>query len=100
MNASELQTPDCNQVVMPRVGANHPAPHDVASFIDGLERLPGLEDVAAAMPHTRAPFGLAHLISADLPTANDRFEDRVIATRWPAEFFRLYVENDYARVDP
>jgi LuxR family quorum sensing-dependent transcriptional regulator len=70
------------------------------TFVDSLERLSTLDDVTGALEHTLAHFGIETFIVFGLPTKEQPFEDLVIASRWPPEFFMLYVENDYARFDP
>jgi LuxR family transcriptional regulator, quorum-sensing system regulator BjaR1 len=73
---------------------------EVFTFIDGLERLSTLDCVSMALEEALAPFGIESFIVTGLPTKDRPFDDLVIASRWPPEFFMLYVENDYARFDP
>jgi LuxR family quorum sensing-dependent transcriptional regulator len=75
-------------------------PLDALAFVDAVERLPRLDDVTAAMEQSLAPFGIESFIVTGLPTKRQPFEELVMASRWPAEFFMLYIENDYARIDP
>jgi LuxR family quorum sensing-dependent transcriptional regulator len=85
---------------MPLVEARRDATRDAFGFLDGLERLATVDDVANAFEHTVARYGIQHFIAIGLSVKGQPFEDLVIASRWPAEFFLLYVENDYARYDP
>ena len=73
---------------------------DALAFVDAVERLTRLDDVTAAMEQSLAPFGVDSFIVTGLPTKRQPFEELVMASRWPAEFFMLYIENDYARIDP
>jgi LuxR family quorum sensing-dependent transcriptional regulator len=75
-------------------------PQNACAFVDEVEQLAELDDVTSAMERSLAPFGIESFIVTGLPTKRQPFEELVMASRWPAEFFMLYVENDYARVDP
>lgn len=75
-------------------------PLDALAFVDAVERLTRLDDVTAAMEQSLAPFGIESFIATGLPTKRQPFEELVMVSRWPAEFFMLYIENDYARIDP
>jgi len=70
------------------------------AFVERVELLARLDDVTSAMEDALAPFGIESFIVTGLPTKWQPFEELVMASRWPAEFFMLYIENDYARVDP
>src|SRR5580704_12095662 len=73
---------------------------DALAFVDAVERLSRLDDVTSAMEQSLAPFGIESFIVTGLPTRRQPFEELVMTSRWPAEFFMLYIENDYARIDP
>jgi LuxR family quorum sensing-dependent transcriptional regulator len=85
---------------MPLGEAQRHVTRDAFGFIDGLESLSTVDEVASAFEHAVAPYGVRHFIATGLSVKGQPFEDLVIASRWPAEFFMLYVENDYARFDP
>jgi LuxR family quorum sensing-dependent transcriptional regulator len=70
------------------------------AFVERVELLAQLDDVTSAMEDALVPFGIESFIVTGLRTKWQPFEEVVMASRWPAEFFTLYVENDYARVDP
>jgi LuxR family transcriptional regulator, quorum-sensing system regulator BjaR1 len=70
------------------------------TFIDGLERLSTLDRVAMALEEALAQFGVENFIVTGLPTKDQSFDDLVIASRWPPEFFMLYADSDYVRSDP
>jgi len=70
------------------------------AFLDSLERLSTLDGVTSALEEALARFGVESFIVTGLPTRDQAFDDHVITSRWPPEFFMLYVENDYARFDP
>src|SRR5262245_62005387 len=73
---------------------------DAFAFVDGLAGLTAVDDVANAFEQAVARYGVEHFVATSLSTRGQPFEELVIASRWPAEFFMLYVENDYARFDP
>jgi LuxR family quorum sensing-dependent transcriptional regulator len=85
---------------MPLLEAQREASRDAFGFVDELDRLPTVDDVADAFEGAVARYGIEHFIVAGLSTNGFAFEELVIASRWPSEFFMLYVENDYARFDP
>jgi LuxR family quorum sensing-dependent transcriptional regulator len=85
---------------MPLVEAQREVSRDAFDFVDGLKDLSTVDDVANAFEYAVARYGVEHFIATGLSGKGQPFEDLVIAARWPAEFFMLYVENDYARFDP
>src|SRR5438270_13082981 len=85
---------------MPLVEARRESSRDAFGFVDELERLSSVDDVANAFERAVARYGVEHFIATGLSIKGHAFEELVIASRWPAEFFMLYVENDYARFDP
>jgi LuxR family quorum sensing-dependent transcriptional regulator len=76
------------------------SPRDVFAFIDSLERLSTLDEVTDALNKALARSGIESFIVTELPTKDQPFEQFVIASRWPPEFFMLYVKHGYARIDP
>jgi len=85
---------------MPLVEARPDLTRDAFGFVDALARLSTVGDVANAFGHAISHYGIQHFIATGLAVKGQPFEDIVIASRWPADFFLLYVENDYARFDP
>ncbi len=85
---------------MPLVEARRDMTRDAFGFIDALEDLPTVGDVANAFEHALARYDIQHFIAAAVSAKGQPFEDAVIASRWPAEFFMLYIENDCGRFDP
>jgi LuxR family transcriptional regulator, quorum-sensing system regulator BjaR1 len=71
--------------------------------LDFVDRLKGLKSVAAtidAMEKTFNQFGFETLILTGLPNPEQRFEQVVMAKRWPAEWFKIYTSKQYIQVDP
>ncbi len=85
---------------MPLVEARREDLRDAFGFVDTVAELPSVDDVANALERAVARYGLEHFIATGLSTRGLAFEELVIASRWPSEFFMLYVENDFARADP
>ncbi len=85
---------------MPLVEARRDVTRDAFGFVDGLDGLSTVGDVANAFEHAIARYGIQHFMATGLAVKGQPFEDFVIASRWPAEFFMLYIEKDYARFDP
>src|ERR1700743_3878958 len=91
------QTPCCTRLGVLRMAVRRELrqfPQDAFAFVDRIERLSQLDDVASAMEETLAPFGIDSFIVTGLPTQRRPFEELVMASRWPPEFFMLYIEND------
>jgi len=85
---------------MPLVEAQREVSRDAFGFVDALKALSTVDDVADAFERAVARYGVEHFIATGLSVNGLPFEELVIASRWPAEFFLLYVENDFARLDP
>jgi LuxR family quorum sensing-dependent transcriptional regulator len=73
---------------------------DALDFIESLDRVVTVDAAMDAIENAFAQFGFRTLIITGLPHPQERFEQVVLAKRWPAEWFRLYTANDYIRVDP
>jgi LuxR family transcriptional regulator, quorum-sensing system regulator BjaR1 len=69
-------------------------------FIEGLERKATVNAAMDAMETAFARFGFQTLIVTGLPNPEQRFEQVVLAKRWPAEWFKMYTAQQYIRVDP
>src|ERR1043165_6623658 len=85
---------------MPLLEAQRDASRDAFGFVGKLDLLSTVDDVANAFLEAIARYGIDHFIATGLSTKGLAFEELVIASRWPPEFFTLYVDNDYARFDP
>lgn len=85
---------------MPLVEAQREALRDAFGLVDELERLSTVDSVATAFADASARHGVEHFIATGLSAKGHAFEELVLASRWPSEFFMLYVENDYTRSDP
>jgi LuxR family transcriptional regulator, quorum-sensing system regulator BjaR1 len=73
---------------------------DALDFIERLERLPTVAAAMDSMERAFNRFGFETLILTGLPNPDQRFEQVVLAKRWPAEWFKIYTANQYIRVDP
>ncbi len=85
---------------MPLVEAQRDVTRDAFGFIDGLDLLSTVDHVADAFERTLACYGIEHFIATGCSVKGRSFEEFVIASRWPADLFVLYLENDYAQIDP
>jgi LuxR family quorum sensing-dependent transcriptional regulator len=73
---------------------------EALDFIEGLEAYRTVPDTMDALEAAFARFGFEHIIVTGLPNPDQRFSQMVLAKRWPAEWFKLYTEKNYDRVDP
>jgi LuxR family quorum sensing-dependent transcriptional regulator len=73
---------------------------EALDFIEGLEAHRSVPASMDALEAAFARFGFEHIIVTGLPNPDQRFSQMVLAKRWPAEWFKLYTEKNYDRVDP
>jgi LuxR family transcriptional regulator, quorum-sensing system regulator BjaR1 len=69
-------------------------------FIESLEAVKTADAAMDAMADAFATFGFQTLIVTGLPNPDQRFEQVVLAKRWPTEWFKLYTAKRYINVDP
>jgi LuxR family quorum sensing-dependent transcriptional regulator len=85
---------------MPLLEVQREASRDAFGFVDELDLLPTVDEVANAFQAAIARYGIEYFIATGLSTKGLAFDDLIIASRWPSEFLMLYVDSDYARFDP
>jgi len=73
---------------------------EALDFIEGLEAFRRVPDAMSALETAFGRFGFETIIVTGLPNPDQRFAQMVLAKRWPAEWFKLYTEKSYDRVDP
>lgn len=73
---------------------------DALDFIEGLESYKTVASAMDALEVAFSRFGFETIIVTGLPNPDQQFSQMVLAKRWPAEWFRLYTERNYDRVDP
>ena len=73
---------------------------EALDFIEDLDRVTSVTAALDAMEEAFGRFGFRTLIVTGLPNPDQRFEQVVLAKRWPAGWFKLYTANDYIRADP
>jgi len=73
---------------------------EALDFIEGLEAYHRVPDAMNAIEAAFGRFGFETIIVAGLPNPDQQFAQMVLAKRWPTEWFRIYTENNYDRVDP
>jgi LuxR family quorum sensing-dependent transcriptional regulator len=73
---------------------------DALDFIEGLN---GYTDVPAtmnALDRAFCRFGFETIIITGLPNPDQKFSQMVLAKRWPTDWFNIYIQNNFDRVDP
>jgi LuxR family quorum sensing-dependent transcriptional regulator len=73
---------------------------DALDFIEALEAHTKVSDAMDALAAGFGRFGFETIIVTGLPNPEQRFSQMVLAKRWPVEWFKIYTENNYDRVDP
>ena len=73
---------------------------EALDFIEGLEAYSRVPDAMGALEAAFGRFGFETIIVTGLPNPEQQFAQMVLAKRWPAEWFSLYTEKNYDRVDP
>jgi LuxR family quorum sensing-dependent transcriptional regulator len=68
------------------------------AFIEELNRLTCPEAVMKATERILAGYGFGQLLIAGL--AEERFDEEVLGSGWPAEFMELYTRQRFIRFDP
>jgi LuxR family transcriptional regulator, quorum-sensing system regulator BjaR1 len=71
--------------------------------LDFIEALNGYTDVPATMNALECAFsgfGFETIIITGLPNPDQEFSRMVLAKRWPTDWFNIYIENNFDRVDP
>lgn len=69
-------------------------------FVEGLDALSTTREVLDSLQSSISGFGLETLLLTGLPNAGQRFDDFVLARRWPSEWFRVYNEHGFVHFDP
>ncbi len=73
---------------------------EALDFIEGLDAYTRVPDAMDALETAFGRFGFETIIVTGLPNPDQRFAQMVLAKRWPAEWFKLYTDRSYDRVDP
>ena len=73
---------------------------EALDFIEGLGAYDRVPDTMDALAIAFGRYGFEHIIVTGLPNHDQRFSQMVLAKKWPAEWFSLYTEKSYDRVDP
>jgi LuxR family quorum sensing-dependent transcriptional regulator len=73
---------------------------EALDFIESLEAHKSVPDAMNALEDAFCRFGFETIIVTGLPNPDQKFAHMVMAKRWPAEWFKLYTENNYDKVDP
>jgi LuxR family quorum sensing-dependent transcriptional regulator len=73
---------------------------EALDFIESLEAYRKVPETMDALGTAFGRFGFETIIVAGLPNPDQRFSQMVLAKRWPVEWFKLYTEKNYDRVDP
>jgi LuxR family transcriptional regulator, quorum-sensing system regulator BjaR1 len=73
---------------------------DALDFIEGLNAHTEVSATMNALESAFCRFGFETIIVTGLPNPEQKFSQMVLAKRWPVEWFKLYTENNFDRVDP
>jgi LuxR family quorum sensing-dependent transcriptional regulator len=73
---------------------------DAFEFVEGLDALSSTRQVLDSLQAAVTRYGLETLLFMGLPNPEQRFDDLVVARRWPSEWFQIYAQNSYVHVDP
>ena len=72
----------------------------IFGFIDALSGLSDAADIVDAFYSTLAIEGVRFFCFNFLPQPGESFEDVMLANRWPQDWLRLYVAENYIQHDP
>jgi LuxR family transcriptional regulator, quorum-sensing system regulator BjaR1 len=73
---------------------------ETTACIEQLRQLSTWAEVATALLQRFHDFGCENVIFTGLPTHRQKLEDLVLVNTFPAEFFRVYVEQQFVNVCP
>lgn len=73
---------------------------EALAFVESLDRLTSPEQVMDGMQAVLGEFGIEFFCFSDLALPDQKFEDVLWASRIPADWLRLYLEQDYVHDDP
>jgi LuxR family transcriptional regulator, quorum-sensing system regulator BjaR1 len=73
---------------------------EALDFIEGLNSHNEVPAAMDALERAFCRFGFETIIVTGLPNPDQNFSQMVLAKRWPAEWFKLYTDNNFDRVDP
>jgi LuxR family quorum sensing-dependent transcriptional regulator len=73
---------------------------EALDFIERLEAYRRVPDAMDALETAFGRFGFETIIVTGLPNPDQQFAQMVLAKRWPTEWFKIYTEKHYDRVDP
>lgn len=73
---------------------------DAFAFIDALDRARSADEVMDEMRDVLGAFGFEFFCFSNFPRPDQKFEEVMWACRVPAEWLKLYLEEDYAHDDP
>jgi LuxR family transcriptional regulator, quorum-sensing system regulator BjaR1 len=73
---------------------------EALDFIEALGAYAKVPDAMDALTTAFGRYGFERIIVTGLPNPDQRFSQMVLAKKWPAEWFSLYTEKSYDRVDP
>jgi LuxR family quorum sensing-dependent transcriptional regulator len=73
---------------------------DALDLIETIGRAATTDAVMDAMRSALARFGVEFFCFASLPRPQQQFEDVMLAIRVPAEWIKIYCEQQYVHVDP
>jgi LuxR family quorum sensing-dependent transcriptional regulator len=74
--------------------------HSIFGFIDALSALSDSAAIVEALHRALAIEGVRFFCFNFLPQSGESFDDVVLANRWPQDWLRLYVAENYIRDDP
>jgi LuxR family quorum sensing-dependent transcriptional regulator len=74
--------------------------HAAFDFVDDLQRITTAEAVVATMTRAFASFGYEFFCVTTFPRPQQRFEEVILASRLPAEWIKIYLEERYVHDDP
>lgn len=73
---------------------------DTLDLIEALGRASTTRTLLDEMAGMLRGFGFEYLCLTGIPHAHQRFEDVMLAVRVPAEWFKIYVDENYVAIDP
>jgi LuxR family quorum sensing-dependent transcriptional regulator len=73
---------------------------DALDFVEGLDAHTSVSETMDALEAAFGRFGFETIVVTGLPNPDQRIGELVLAKRLPVEWFKIYTEKNYDRVDP
>ena len=69
-------------------------------FIEDLDRMPSAEAILSRLDCVLPGFGIEYFTFQDMPEGNGAYDEFAFCTRVPPQWLKIYLDEEYVRIDP